>query len=130
MSISSEKSKKCLAEFLIHTHSDVADLVNIFKTFIGTTTQNSIKISVGKYEGTCFNAYLTAAAKNFYITISSFEDTPQLIIKDRINALTLLNLTAIHNVKISFQGDAAHQSYDIRFNYNNEVDYNIHITNW
>lgn len=132
--VNMEKSYNCLVNFRNNCNSDEhKKLIDIFLSMLYQENRDRLEISVGKKISKLkFYQFLSAITTNFVVKLSCWSNEPQIIIQDitqYYKTIVTFNLALIKDLYVeSEKGDNNNFfRYNIYFNYNNEVDYNIHI---
>lgn len=133
--VKTKKSYNCLVNYRNNCDSNEhKKLIDIFLPMLYQENKHHLEISVGNKISDCnFQSTLSMVTTDFIIGLSCWNHEPQLIIKDnttiRKNIITVINLTLIKDIQIEVKEDNRINffEYDIYFNYNNEIDYYIHI---
>ena len=128
-----EKAYNCLENFKNNCKNDeYKKLIDIFSPMFYQENKHRLEISVGKKLSEFhFRPILSSVTNNFIISLSKWKNEPQFVIKDIVehNVITLINLALINNLRIESKKyeDINFYEHNIYFNYNNEIDYHIHI---
>ena len=129
-----KRSYNCLMEFRCSSSEEHKRLIDIFLPMICQDNKQYLKISVGKNVAESkFDSVLSMVTNHFGIGISCYMDEPQLIFNNNADgchcAITSINLTRIKNIHIKEEKDGSVNFYRylINFNYNDKIDYQIHI---
>lgn len=125
------KAYECFADYKSGNNAkEYQQLIDIFLPMMFQENKNRFEISVGKIlSETKFLSWLSWVSKKFVVIPSIYNDEPQIIIRD-VNGAdtgTLINLSLINNLHITTNEDENRCYHELRFNYNNEVDYEMHI---
>ena len=128
-----ERAYNCLEHYRNNCNSkEHRQLVDIFFPMLYQENKHHLEISVGKkVSESKFICALSTLIDNFIVTLDCLNDNPQLIIKYTTSGypIALINLAYIKDlqIKIEEDRDIGICSYNIYFNYNDEIDYHIHI---
>ena len=132
--VNMEKSYNCLVDFRNNCNSDEhKKLIDIFLSMLYQENRDRLEISVGKkISKLTFHQFLSTITTNFIVKLSCWGNEPQIIIQDvtqHYKTVTMLNLVLIKDLYVESKKDDSVNffEYNIYFNYNNEIDYNIHI---
>lgn len=132
--VRTEKIYSCLINFKNNCNSNEhKKLIDIFLPMLHQENKHRLEISVGKkVSDYSFQSILSMITTDFIIRLTCWNYEPQLIIKDNTkfkNIITTINLALIKNIKIESKEESKINffEYNIYFNYNNEIDYCIHI---
>lgn len=108
------------------------ELKDIFLPMLFKENNCRLEINVGKrVSDEKFVSWLSLVTHSFIVIPSDYDNEPQLIIRDCTNIskknITLINLTAMSDLHIETEEAVDFYSHRICFNYNKEVDYQMHI---
>lgn len=127
------KAYECFVDYKKNDNNakEHQQLVDIFLPIMFQENEGRIEINVGRrISETKFVSWLSWTSKKFVVMPSMYNDCePQMIIKgvDSLTANALINLTLIKDIHITTNEDENRCWHKICFNYNNEVDYEMHI---
>lgn len=124
------KAYECFADFKKGCNAkEYQQFVDIFLPMLFQENNNRLAISVGKKVAeTKFVSWLSMVTHKFTAIPTMYGNEPQLIIRDGTNLNnTLINLALIKDLHIDTEETVNDYRYQICFNYNNEVDYQMHI---
>lgn len=128
-----EKVFNCLANFRDNCNNEECKkLIDIFLPMFYQENKHYLEISVGKRVSEYkFCSALSMATTDFNIKLGTWNNEPHIIISDFVhnNTIATINLKLIENLCIESEedNDINFYRYNIYFNYNNEIDYNINI---
>ena len=128
-----EEAFNCLNNFIDNCNNkEYKRLIDIFLPMFYQENNHRSEISVGKWKSESdFSSLLSMTTKNFIVKCTYWNNEPQLVISDATYHYTIvaMNLKTIKNLYIESEEDKDinFYRYNIYFNYNDEVDYNIHI---
>lgn len=129
-----EKTFNCLINFRDNCNNEeYKKLIDIFLPMFYRKNKNHLEISVGKrMSKTKFYSALSMLTTNFIVKLSDFNNEPRFIISDATahdKVITIINLKLVKDLHIESEEDEVINFYrhNICFNYNNEIDYHIHI---
>ena len=125
------KAYECFADYKSGNNAkECQQLIDIFLPMLFQDNEGRIEISVGRrISETKFVSWLSWVSKKFVVIPSMYGNEPQMIIRgvDSSTTNALINLTLIKNIHITTNEDENRCCHEICFNYNNEVDYKMHI---
>ena len=124
------KAYECFADYKSGNNAkEYQQLIDIFLPMMFQENEGRFEISVGRISKTKFVSWLSWISKKFVVIPNMYDDEPQMIIRDvgSTNANALINLSLINNIHIITNEDENRCCHEICFNYNNEVDYKMHI---
>lgn len=128
-----ERAFNCLTNFVDNCNNEeYKKFIDIFLPMLYQENKHRLEISVGKrMSDSEFNSWLSTTTKNFIVRCTQWNNEPQLVISDAEYHYTVvvINLGLIKDLHIESTEDdnINFYRYNICFNYNNEVDYSIHI---
>lgn len=126
-----EKAYECFANFRSNNNAkEYRQLIDIFLPMMFQENESRFEISVGRrVSKTKFISWLSWLSKKFVVIPNIYNGEPQMIIRDinSINGNALINLSLINNIHIVTNEDENRCYHEICFNYNDEVDYKMHI---
>ena len=122
-----KRAYDCLTDFRDNRNEEYKKLINIFFPILHKKSECYLEISIGKKMSEMkFQSMLSIVTTCFIVKLSRWNNEPQFIIYDvdHHNTIAVFNLALIENLYV---GNDGNDSYNIDFNYNNEIDYCIHI---
>lgn len=131
--IKMEKAYNCLENYRSNCNSkEHKKLVDIFFPMLYQENKHRLEISVGKkISESKFNCSLSMFTDNFIVVLDRSGNDPQLIIKYATNgnSIALINLALVKDLQIKTEEDKYINfcGHNIYFNYNDEIDYHLHI---
>ena len=125
------KAYECFANYKSGDNAkECQQLVDIFLPMLFQENECHIEISVGRnISENKFVSWLSWFSKKFIVIPSMCDNEPQIVIRgvDSTNTNALINLTLIKDIHITTDEDENRCRHNICFNYNDEVDYQMHI---
>ena len=125
------KAYECFADFKNNNKAkEYQQFVDLFLPMLFQENDGRLTISVGKkISESNFVSWLSCVSKKFVVIPSMYDNEPQMIIRDvdNTNVNVLVNLALIKDIHITTKEDVNRCWYEICFNYNDEVDYQMHI---
>ena len=125
------KAYECFADYKNGNNAkECQQLVDIFLPMLFQENECRIEISVGKRISEIkFVSWLSWISKKFVVRPSMCDNEPQIIIRgvDSASTNASINLALIKDIHITTNEDENRCSHNICFNYNDEVDYQMHI---
>lgn len=122
---------ECFANYKSGNNAkECQQLIDIFLPMMFQENKNKLEISIGRrISEKKFVSLLCCVSKNFVVIPTMYNNEPQMIIRDseNKNTIALINLALIKNIHIVTNETENWCLHDICFNYNNEVDYMMHI---
>lgn len=126
------KAYECFADYRKNDNNakEHQQLIGIFLPIMFQENKGRIEINVGrKISDTKFVSWLSWVSKKFVVIPSMYDNEPQMIIRgvDSLTANASINLALIKDIHIITNEDENRCRHKIYFNYNDEVDYEMHI---
>lgn len=132
--VKTNKSYNCLVDFRNNCDSNKhKKLIDIFFPMLYQENKHYLKISVGKkIPDRNFQSILSTITTDFIVGVSCWNNEPQFVFRNNTklkNVITVVNLALIKDIQIKAEEDNKINLfvYNIYFNYNDEIDYHIHI---
>ena len=131
------KNAECLDNYGNNCNNGkLKQFVNIIFTLCDTQNEDKkkkLEIDVGKKKKDFFESFLFSTTNKFSVIASNYKGESQLILRDNKNkvphTLATINLSGIKDLHIEEDSDRTVDlyRYNIYFNYDNVIDYHVHI---
>jgi hypothetical protein len=125
------KSYDCLNAFKSNcTDGNIVKFVDIFYPILFNKIKGSFYISVGEKKNGVFQKWLGTYMNKIKINLNQWNNEPQLIISNcekTNNAVLSVCLAFVNNVAIKVDETDTFISYEIEFNYDNKIDYQMNL---
>lgn len=124
------KAYECFADFRSNNNAkEYKQFVDIFFPMLCNENNHRLDIIVGKkVSDSNFISFISCVTHKFTVIPSVYNNEPQLIIRDFNGCCsTLINICLVKDLYIKADETDTYLKYNICFNYNNEIDYQMHI---